>query len=370
MLKIKHFWDFITSTFRGLLLVGLIVAFAFYLSSIKSIHDSTHLAATAFAILMGAILSPWFFRFQHSLQAGVQFSAKKLLRLGIVLYGFNITFSELYNIGFYGFLAAFIVIVTIFLTAIFAGIKIFGLDRETSMLVGAGSAICGAAAVLALESSLKSDSFKGVVAVGSVVIFGLIAMFLYPIAFSTGLIPALDSNGMGFFMGATLHEVANVAGAAEMAKEMTNGAFSQSAANLAVIIKMMRVILLVPFLLLIAYFAAKENATQSTAQKMSKKIAIPYFAFLFLGVIILNTFLSAHKDTLLLGTFSVQSLIEIGRFLCTLCIVFAMAALGLQIDFKKFLKLGGKAFGLALLLFVILIFGGYLLTLCFRGILW
>ncbi len=370
MLRIKHFLNFIAAASKGLLLVGLIVTLSFYLSSIKSIHDSTHLAATAFAILIGALLSPWFFRFQHILQTGVQFSAKKLLRLGIILYGFNITFSELYNIGFYGFLAAFIVIIVIFLIAIFAGIKIFKLDKETSMLVGAGSAICGAAAVLALESSLKSDSFKGVVAVGSVVIFGLIAMFLYPIAFSTGIIPTLDSNGMGLFMGATLHEVANVAGAAEMAKEMTNGAFTQSAANLAVIIKMMRVILLVPFLLIVAYFIAKKNAAQSTPQKMSKKIDIPYFAFLFLGVIVLNTLLNAHKNTLILSTLSVQDLIEIGQFLCALCIVFAMAALGLQIDFKKFFKLGGKAFGLAFVLFIILIFGGYLLTLCFQGILW
>ena len=370
MLRNKHLFQMISSNFKGLLLVSLIVAFAFYLSGIQAIQDTTHLAATAFAIIIGAALSPWFFRFQHTLQAGVHFSAKKLLRLGIVLYGFNITFSELYSIGFYGFLIAFIVIVSIFLITLFAGTKIFKLDRETSMLVGAGSAICGAAAVLALESSLKSDSFKGVVAVGSVVIFGLIAMFLYPIAFSTGIIPLLDSNGMGLFMGATLHEVANVAGAAEMAKEMTNGIFTQSAANLAVIIKMMRVILLVPFLLIVAYFIARDNNAQSTAQKTSKRIDIPYFAFMFLGVIVLNTFLSAHKDTLILNVFSIQSIVESGRFLCTLCIVYAMAALGLQIDFKKFIKLGGKAFGLAFLLFLILIFGGYLLTLCFQGILW
>ena len=86
------------------------MALAFYLASVEKIHDSTHLAATAFAIIIGAILSPWFFKYQHSLQAGVQFSAKKLLRLGIILYGFNITFSELYNIGFYGFLIAFFVV--------------------------------------------------------------------------------------------------------------------------------------------------------------------------------------------------------------------------------------------------------------------
>ena len=370
MINLIHFKNFLQSIFRGVFFVGVIVALAFYLASVEKIHDSTHLAATAFAIIIGAILSPWFFKYQHSLQAGVQFSAKKLLRLGIILYGFNITFNELYNIGFYGFLIAFIVISVVFLVGLFVGVKVFGLDRETSMLVSAGSAICGAAAVLALESTLKSDSFKGVVAVGSVVVFGLIAMFLYPIAFSSGFIPLLNSDGMGLFMGATLHEVANVAGAAEMAKDMTSGAFTQSAANLAIILKMMRVILLVPFLLIVGYYVAKDNSHSNNPHHTSKKIDIPYFAFLFLGVIVLNTFLNTYKETLIFANFSVQSLIDCGRLLCTLCIVFAMAALGLQIDFKKFIKLGGKAFGLALVLFAILICGGYFLILCFQGILW
>ena len=159
-------------------------------------------------------------------------------------------------------------------------------------------------------------------------------------------------------------------GAAEMAKDMTNGAFTQSAANLAIILKMMRVILLVPFLLIVGYYVAKDNSHSNNPHHTSKKIDIPYFAFLFLGVIVLNTFLNTYKETLIFANFSVQSLIDCGRLLCTLCIVFAMAALGLQIDFKKFIKLGGKAFGLALVLFAILIFGGYFLILCFQGILW
>ena len=60
---------------------------------------------------------------------------------------------------------------------------------------------------------------------GTVVVFGLLCMFAYPIAYAIGLIPALDGNGMGVFMGATLHEVANVAGAAEMAKDMASENF-------------------------------------------------------------------------------------------------------------------------------------------------
>lgn len=369
--QLHHWGAMIRSNSRGILFVGAIVLLSFLLSGNQVIHDSTHLAATAFAILIGAFLSPIFFKYQHSFQAGVHFSAKKLLRLGIIFYGFNVTLTELAGVGVWGIVISAIVIICVFGISLIAGTKFFGLDKETSMLVGAGSAICGAAAVLALESSLKSDPFKGIVAVGTVVVFGLLCMFAYPIFYAIDLLPFLDGNGMGVFMGATLHEVANVAGAADMAKDMAQGEFSQSAANIAIIIKMMRVIMLVPFLLIVTYFFAVEQDHEKAIKgKTKKSIQIPWFAFMFLGVIVLNTYLAKIADVTLIGSFSVGDMISWGKWLCSVFIVFAMAALGLQIDFKKFAKSGGKAFALALLLCIVLIFGGYFLTLAFKGVLW
>ncbi|MFB1646320.1 YeiH family protein [Campylobacter sp. LH-2024] len=359
----KHLKSIIKSNIKGLIFTACIVACSMYLSNIQSIKDATHLAATAFAIIIGVLLSPWFFKYQHTFQAGVHFSAKKLLRLGIVLYGFNITLTELLSVGFNGFILSAIVVTFIFITSVIVGTKIFRLDKETSMLVGAGSAICGAAAVLALESSLKSDPFKGILAVGTVVIFGLIFMFLCPFGFAFDLIPGFDQNAMGVYMGAILHEVANVAGAADMAKDMAN--FDQKAANIAIIIKMMRVILLVPFLLIVTYFVAKNQ--HSSHGKTAKTLTIPYFAFAFLAMIVFNTYLANKESFLGIET---SIVVNVGRNLCTICIVFAMAALGLQIDFKKFLKSGARVFGLALFLGIALLIGGYFLTLLFKGILW
>ncbi|MCE3047283.1 YeiH family protein [Helicobacter kayseriensis] len=364
----QHWLNILKSNFKGLIFVGGIVVLSMFFASNQTIRESTHLAATAFAILIGAFLSPIFFKYQHTFQAGVHFSAKKLLRLGIILYGFNVTLTELAGVGIWGILISLIVIVAIFLIAVIAGPKFFGLDKETSMLVGAGSAICGAAAVLALESSLKSDPFKGVMAVGSVVIFGLALMFLYPILYAAGLVPNLDANGMGVMMGATLHEVANVAGAADMAKDMAQGTFTQNAANVAIIIKMTRVIMLVPFLLIVTYLFVKNQEEEKG--KTKKTIQIPWFAFAFLGMIIVNTYLSKIADETFVGAITFGDIISAGKFLCVLCIVFSMAALGLQIDFKKFVKSGGRAFGLAFCLCLILVVGGYFLTLAFKGVLW
>lgn len=363
-----HFLKMLRSNIAGLAFVGIIVFCSILLSNNEVIFRFTHLSPTAFAILLGILLSPIFFRYRQILQCGIHFSAKKLLRLGIILYGFNMTLSELTGVGFWGFVIASLVIICVFLVALFAGVKIFGLDKESSMLIGAGSAICGAAAVLALESSLKSDPSKGIIAVGTVVVFGLLGMFLYPLMYAWGMIPYLDGNGMGVYMGATLHEVANVAGAAEMAKDMALGGFSQGSANLAVLIKMMRVVMLVPFLLLVTYFVSKESDQESG--KIKKTIQIPWFAFMFLGMIIINTFLAKIAHVQIIEGLSVQAMIDWGKFFCTLCIVFAMAALGLQIDFKKFIQSSQKAFALAFLLCIVLVFGGYFLTLAFKGVLW
>lgn len=91
---------------------------------------------------------------------------------------------------------------------------------------------------------------------------------------------------------------------------------------------------------------------------------------MFLGVIVLNTFLVKIADVLISHNLSIQVITNGGRFFSTFCIAFAMAALGLQIDFKKFIQSSPKAFALAFLLCIVLVFGGYFLTLAFKGVLW
>ncbi|EAL53726.1 membrane protein, putative [Campylobacter upsaliensis RM3195] len=81
--------------------------------------------------------------------------------------------------GLSGILLSFIVVVGILWLGYLIGVKILKLDREIAILLSAGNAICGAAAVLALESSIKSKPYKGVMTVGTVVLFGLLGMFLY-----------------------------------------------------------------------------------------------------------------------------------------------------------------------------------------------
>lgn len=146
----------------------------------------------------------------------------------------------------------------------------FGLDKHTSWLIGAGSSICGAAAVLATEPVVKAEASKVTVAVATVVIFGTIAIFLYPAMYPL-LAHWFTPETYGIYMGSTMHEVAQVVAAGH--------AVSPDAENAAVIAKMLRVMMLAPFLL---FTAARVKQLTPAGNGEKSKITIPWFAIMFI----------------------------------------------------------------------------------------
>lgn len=323
---------------NGFVLV-LLVSFASYYVSMLPWIKNLHLSPLILSVLLGILAAPLYRAAQNSCEKAVVFSAKKLLRLGIILFGFNVTLGSIASVGLNGILLSVIVVVMILWLGYILGVKLLKLDREIAILVSGGSAICGAAAVLALESSIKSKPYKGVIAVGTVVLFGLLGMFLYPLAYAIG-VPPFSQTQEGYFIGLTLHELANVVGA--------GGAISPQTQEIALIVKMIRVILLVAVLLIVPYLFMQSKEGER------RKLHIPWFAFWFLGIVLLHSFISLPNE-----------IVEILKFLSSFFLVMAMSALGLQVDFKKFLECGGKAFVLAFILFGILTFGGFLLVYYF-----
>ena len=285
--------------------------------------------------------------FPQSFDKGIAFCTKTILRTGIVLYGFRLTFQNLEDVGILGVLTAFIIVSSTFIIGYFVGTKILKLDREITILTSAGSAICGAAAVLATESVLKSPAYKSAIAVSTVVVFGTIAMFLYPFLFKLGILNLTEPN-MGIYIGATLHEVAHVVGAGQ--------SLGENVSQNAVIVKMIRVMMLAPFLIILSIWLLKTavNSTNNEEGKKSK-IIIPWFAVMFIVVVGFNSF-----DLLSLKI--VESINYLDGFLLTI----AMTALGMQTSFDKFKNVGLKPVYLASVLFMWLIFGGYfIVTLLF-----
>ncbi len=204
------------------------------------------------------------------------FAKQYLLRLGIILYGFRLTFSQIADVGISGIIIDVLTLSSTFLLACFTGQKVFGLDKHTSWLIGAGSSICGAAAVLATEPVVKAEASKVTVAVATVVIFGTVAIFLYPAIYPL-MSQWFSPETFGIYIGSTVHEVAQV---------VAGHAISPDAENAAVISKMLRVMMLAPFLILLAA-RVKQLSGANSGEK--SKITIPWFAILFIVVAIFNS---------------------------------------------------------------------------------
>lgn len=285
---------------------------------------------------------------------GIKFCSKSILRLGIILYGFRLTFQDVVAVGIPGIVIDCIIVAVTILGGVMVG-KWLKMDSDIALLTSIGSGICGAAAVLGAEATIKTQPYKTAVAVATVVIFGTISMFLYPIGYRAGIID-LTPDQMGIFSGATLHEVAHAVGA--------GNAMGDEIANVAIITKMIRVMLLVPVLLILGWWAAasarkrlkaatagaNDNA-DGTAKAGKGKVQVPWFAFGFLLVIGFNSL-----D--LLPAPVVSWINDFDTFLLTM----AMAALGAETSFDKFKQAGAKPFVLATILYVWLLFGGYLIT--------
>ena len=353
----------------GILFIAILSVAAWFIAEIPAVK-ALSFSSLIVGILLGMVYAnlPEQAHVPASWGAGMKICSKTLLRTGIVLYGFRLTFQDIVAVG----LSAVVIDVIVVAVTIFLGIwlgKLLKMDKETTLLTATGSAICGAAAVLGAEAVVKPESHKTAVAVSTVVIFGTIAMFLYPIAYRAGLMVGLDEQQVGIYTGATLHEVAHVVGAG-------NAMASDAIAATALIVKMVRVILLV-FVLLIMSWAlgrSKQTAEQLCSKSVGQqggrtaggdacvpgqrsKITIPWFAFLFLLMIGVNSLMVAYLPASFMAPFA-KTMNIISTFLLTM----AMTALGADTSFKKFKQAGAKPFALAALLWLWLIIGGYLMA--------
>ena len=321
----------------GLLLSAALASAAIALGQIDWLQEHG-LSALTLAIVLGMLVGNTVYpRIAAVSGPGVNLSKQNLLRLGIVLYGLRLTVQDIGHVGLAGVAVDALVLSSTFLLACWIGTRWLGLDRKSSMLIGAGSSFCGAEQVT--------------VAVATVVVFGTLSIFLYPVLFQLnqqwGVIPG-GAEGFGLFTGSTIHEVAQVVAAGR--------SIGPEAADTAVIAKMVRVMMLAPFLLLLSGWLARDEARNTAPGAGGKnaakgKITVPWFAFGFLAVVLFNSlqWLPAQAT-------AVVTAIDTGL------LAMAMAALGLSTHLSAIRKAGVKPLLLALILFGWLLVGGGLIN--------
>ncbi|WP_302391900.1 YeiH family protein [Phocaeicola coprophilus] len=343
------------NTIHGILLIALFSFAAFYIAEIpfvKSLSFSPLIVGIILGMLYANSLRN---KLPETWVPGIKFCTKQILRASIVLYGFRLTLTQVAAVG----LPAVMIDTIIVAGTIFLGVwlgKLLKMDKDTSLMTATGSAICGAAAVLGAEPVVKCEGHKTAIAVSTVVIFGTISMFLYPILYRAGMLDALGDTGVAIYTGSTLHEVAHVAGAGN-AMDPTD---TLGIAGTATITKMIRVMMLAPVLVIMSFaLAGRKKAATEGGTTQKSKITIPWFAFGFIGIICLNSLLQY-----LFGVDSVKEIPLNGaiEYIDTFMLTMAMTALGTDTSMEKFKQAGAKPFLLAGLLYIWLLGGGYLLT--------
>ena len=270
--------------------------------------------------------------------AGLNLAKQRLLRAGIVLYGLRLTFQDIGHVGLAGVAIDAAVLCSTFALACTLGPRLFKLDRTTSMLIGAGSSICGAAAVLATEPVVRGRPEQVAVAVATVVGFGSLAIFLYPALYHlVDAVHPLSATSYGLWAGSTIHEVAQVVAAGH--------AVGDAAADTAVIAKMVRVMMLAPFLVALSAWVGRARHGASNAAR--PRIAIPWFALGFVALAGLRSL-----DVLPQATLAVAGDVDLAL------LAVAMSALGLTTRLSAMKAAGLAPLGLGAALAAWLVAGG------------
>lgn len=337
-------------TISGILFVAIFAAAATMIAdlpAVSSLGISPLVVGIVFGIFYANTLHN---KLPREWDGGITFSGKKILRFAIVFYGFRITFQQIADVGMDGFLVSLIMLSTTFVLGTYLGHKIFKMDRDTSMLTAAGAAVCGAAAVLATEPVLKAEEHKTAVAVSMVVLFGTIAMFLYPVLYTMIIEPAsgflhMTQQEFGIYVGGTIHEVAQV-----VAVPASIPGADAEMANSAVIVKMTRVIMIAPMLIILGIYLSY-SAQKSGGASSAVKLVIPWFAVYFIGMAGFNSLQLVPENL-------VAIINEVDTFLLTM----AMTALGMGTRFAKFKGLGLAPLYTGGAMFIWLLVGGFIVT--------
>ncbi|MCB1592360.1 MAG: YeiH family putative sulfate export transporter [Alphaproteobacteria bacterium] len=292
----------------GLMVCGLITLASILISE----HYST-------PVMLMCLLIGMAFHFLYEdpkTRRGIQFTSQHVLKIGVALIGARIMLSQFTALGFYAL--AGISLITLFILFIGPVLgRLLGMDREQGLLIGGATAICGASAALAISSVLppsKNLERQTLTAVIGVTAMGTAAMIAYPVILG---VTGFDSYHSGVIIGGTIHDVSQVVGAGY--------SISPEAGNAAVLIKLIRVFMLLPILIGLAWL----YKTHPSATTKRRFFSVPPFLIGFLVLAGLNSAGALPGD-------AAHMLETVSKWM----LVMAIAAVGLKTSMKEVVTLG------------------------------
>jgi uncharacterized integral membrane protein (TIGR00698 family) len=296
------------------------------ITGLAALFLSEHYNAPAmlFALLLGIAMS---FLYQETkCKEGIEFTASTVLRVGVALLGLRIALADLFSLGWQTIALLALAIFTTILVGIFLA-KLLGLKKNFGALTGGSVAICGASAAMAITAILpdykdkERDTLLTVIGVTSL---STIAMVAYPILASY---LSFDDAQSGLFLGGTIHDVAQVVGAGYT--------ISESTGDLSTLVKLVRVSMLMPVVVVMLFFIKRTNKSSVADAKSAK---IPLFLIVFVLLMLANSFFEVPEVVTQLST-------DFSRF----ALVTAIAAIGMKSNLAKLMCVGIKPIMLMLL---------------------
>ena len=300
---------------------GLLVSLAIAMAS-AFIADHYGGPTLLYALLFGMACH---FLSEHSrCLPGIEFASRTLLRIGVALLGARITLEQIGSLGWETVLAA-VFAVTATIVVGWLSARLLGVRADFGVLTGGAVAICGASAALAISAVLpkhENSERDTLLTVVSVTGLSTVAMITYPILCK---LLGLSPEQAGTFLGGTIHDVAQVVGAGYM--------ISPATGDLATVVKLLRVALLVPAVVVIAWLFRRQQGKQTdTGRRMP---LVPGFLLAFVCLVAINS--SGVLPTSLSSAMSDTSRV---------CLVIAIAALGLKTSLQKLATVGWRPIAL------------------------
>jgi uncharacterized integral membrane protein (TIGR00698 family) len=308
----------------GLLLSTLVAGAGFALRSLPGVAA---LSPMILAIVIGMVFRN-LIGTPVSAKPGVAFSMRKILRFAIIILGLQLTAEQVLAVGASGIAVIVLTLVATFVFTTWLG-KLIGVDRKLAELIAAGTSICGASAVIATNTVTGAHDEDVAYAVACVTLFGSIAMFLYP------LLPGflqLDPHAYGLWVGASIHEIAQVVAAA-----FQDG---REAGEFATVAKLSRVMLLAPVVISLGLLA-RRNARHDGHGHRPAKAPLPWFVLGFVALVGVNSVITVPAE--------IKSAIVLAT---TFLLSMALAAMGLETDIRKLRAKGLRPLLLALAAFL------------------
>jgi uncharacterized integral membrane protein (TIGR00698 family) len=284
------------------------------------------------AILLGA-LARNLFRLPNVVLEGSKGIVRKVIPLTIVLTGFSLNLTSIEKVGVRA-LAIILAGICVATGSAYVFGRMLKLWTRTALLIGAGTAICGNSAIVAVAPLIEATDEDLLLSMSTINLLGLPLMFLFPLA---GALLGLGDQAYGVWAGTSIHAVPQVVAAAF--------AFSPGAGSIGTLVKLVRVALLAPFTFVLAIAYARRKSTSGVAIRYSR--LVPPFFWGFIAAALMNTLglipaLEFHPAWTAAQSFSISTasmLVEAGSFLLAL----AMAAMGLEVDIRFLARVGGRA---------------------------